>query len=39
MAKKTPLPTPANRLRILNQRQALKMAGSAHAYVRASICT
>jgi uncharacterized protein (DUF2252 family) len=36
MAQKTPLPTPANRLRILNQRRALKMAGSAHAYVRGS---
>src|SRR6202166_1745864 len=30
------IPTPANRLRILNARRALKMAGSAHAYVRGS---
>jgi uncharacterized protein (DUF2252 family) len=36
MAPKAPLPTPANRLRVLNQRRALKMAGSAHAYVRGS---
>src|ERR1700736_4524248 len=36
MAQKTLLPTPANSIRILNQRQALKMAGSAHAYVRGS---
>jgi uncharacterized protein (DUF2252 family) len=29
-------PTPANRLRVLQDRRALKMAGSAHAYVRGS---
>jgi uncharacterized protein (DUF2252 family) len=30
------IPTPANRLRALEERRALKMAGSAHAYVRGS---
>jgi uncharacterized protein (DUF2252 family) len=29
-------PTPANRLRVLEDRRTLKMAGSAHAYVRGS---
>jgi len=29
-------PSPANRLRILEERRTLKMAGSAHAYVRGS---
>jgi uncharacterized protein (DUF2252 family) len=36
MPPKTSLTTPANRLRVLSQRRALKMAGSAHAYVRGS---
>jgi uncharacterized protein (DUF2252 family) len=36
MLRKTSLTTPANRLRVLSQRRALKMAGSAHAYVRGS---
>jgi uncharacterized protein (DUF2252 family) len=33
---KTAYPTPANRSRTLEMRRALKMAGSAHAYVRGS---
>src|SRR5882757_347833 len=36
MKSKSPLPTPANRLRTLEERRALKMASSAHAYVRGS---
>jgi uncharacterized protein (DUF2252 family) len=36
MKSKTKLPTPANRLHALEERRALKMAGSAHAYVRGS---
>jgi len=35
-AKKRRLPTPANRSAVLEQRRTLKMAGSAHAYVRGS---
>ncbi|HEY2635323.1 MAG TPA: DUF2252 family protein [Steroidobacteraceae bacterium] len=35
-SKSAPLPTPANRLRMLEERRALKMASSAHAYVRGS---
>jgi len=35
-SKATRLPTPANRLRVLEDRRTLKMAGSAHAYVRGS---
>jgi len=35
-AKRAALPTPANRLRTLEERRALKMASSAHAYVRGS---
>jgi uncharacterized protein (DUF2252 family) len=35
-AKKSRLPTPANRSAVLEQRRTLKMAGSAHAYVRGS---
>jgi uncharacterized protein (DUF2252 family) len=35
-SKSTALPTPANRLRTLEERRALKMASSAHAYVRGS---
>ncbi len=34
--KKIDVPTPAHRTRILNARRALKMASSAHAYVRGS---
>src|SRR3984885_7031803 len=36
MPPKTSLTTPANRLRTLEKRRALKMASSAHAYVRGS---
>jgi uncharacterized protein (DUF2252 family) len=35
-SKSAVLPTPANRLRALEERRALKMASSAHAYVRGS---
>jgi uncharacterized protein (DUF2252 family) len=35
-AKAARLPTPANRLRTLEERRTLKMASSAHAYVRGS---
>jgi uncharacterized protein (DUF2252 family) len=35
-SKSAVLPTPANRLRTLEERRALKMASSAHAYVRGS---
>jgi uncharacterized protein (DUF2252 family) len=35
-SKSAALPTPANRLRTLEERRALKMASSAHAYVRGS---
>ena len=35
-SKATRPPAPANRLRILEDRRTLKMAGSAHAYVRGS---
>src|ERR1700730_3133774 len=35
-SKSAVLPTPANRLRMLEERRALKMASSAHAYVRGS---
>src|ERR1700675_1059625 len=35
-SKSAVFPTPANRLRTLEERRALKMAGSAHAYVRGS---
>jgi uncharacterized protein (DUF2252 family) len=35
-SKSAVYPTPANRLRALEERRALKMAGSAHAYVRGS---
>jgi len=35
-SKSAAFPTPANRLRALEERRALKMAGSAHAYVRGS---
>jgi uncharacterized protein (DUF2252 family) len=34
--KASPLPTRANRLRVLERRRTLKMASSAHAYVRGS---
>src|ERR1700721_702340 len=34
--KRPALPTPANRLRTLEERRALKMASSAHVYVRGS---
>lgn len=35
-SKSTRLPVPTNRLRVLEDRRTLKMAGSAHAYVRGS---